>query len=127
LQRETIFANMFTAARNPKRFRTDAVAARIPKQFSRTGGIFTCLRDLPITAALPNRRGLQRETIFANSRDFLRPDAPMHSEEYTDGGVLQLYEDFFGVEEAVGPPARSPFVPNRASCALDVLAEFSGD
>jgi hypothetical protein len=39
----------------------------------------------------------------------------MHSEEYTDGGVLQLYEDFFGVEEAVGPPARSPFVPNRAS------------
>jgi hypothetical protein len=68
---------MFTAARNPKRrFRTAAGCSA------------------------------KSETIFANSRDFLRrSDAPMHSEEHTDGGVLQLYEDFFGVEEAVGPPA----------------------
>jgi hypothetical protein len=102
-------------SRNPKRFRTAAGCSAKSETIFANRRDFLIYRSAKSETTLPNRRGLQRE-IFANSRDFLcRSDAPMHSEEHTDSGVLQLYEYFFGVEEAVEPPAQSPFVPNRAS------------
>jgi hypothetical protein len=37
----------------------------------------------------------------------------MHPEDDTSGGVL--YEEICGIEEAVEPPAHSPFVPNSSN------------